>query len=50
MKHIVFEYRDGYSNGEWKQQECVCSSIKECIEWYGLNECEWRLISIEDVD
>ena len=48
MKHIVFEYKDEYTNGEWRQQECIVESIKECIEIYGLNECEYSIISVEE--
>lgn len=50
MKRIVFEYRDAYTNGKWNRQECVVSSLKECIEIYGLGfDCEYRIISVEDV-
>jgi hypothetical protein len=51
MKHIVFEYRDEYTRGEWRKQECTVSSLRECIEFYGLGyDCEYRIISIEEVD
>ena len=51
MLHIKFEYRDDYSFPEWKEQECICSSLKECKEWYGLGvDCEYRIISIEEVE
>lgn len=50
MLHIVFEYRDEYSQG-WNRQECYCSSLKQCIEWYGLGiDCEYRIISVEEVN
>ena len=50
MKHIVFEYRDQYTNGGWSRQECVMSSLAECIQFYGLGlDCEYRIISVEDV-
>lgn len=49
MLHIKFEYRDDYSYPEWKEQECIVSSVKECKELYGLDECEYRIISIEEV-
>ena len=49
MKHIVFKYRDEYSYPNWNIQECIVSSVKECIEIYGLNECEYKIISIEEV-
>ena len=50
MKHIVFEYRDQYTNGNWSRQECVMSSLAECIKFYGLGvDCEYRIISVEEV-
>lgn len=49
MVHIKFRYMDDYSHGEWSYQECVCSSVKECIEWYGLNECTYEILSVEEV-
>ena len=52
MKHIVFEYKDELSHDEWKQQECIVHSVKECIELYGLEEVDvdYHIISVEDVD
>lgn len=51
MLHIKFVYRDDYSYPEWREQECVCRSLKECKEWYGLGvDCEYRIISIEEVE
>ena len=50
MLHIVFEYRDDLSLGEWKEQECVVSSVEECKELYGLGtDCEYRIIKIEEI-
>ena len=49
MKHIVFEYRDEYSHGNWSRQECWMGSLQQCIEFYGLDECEYRIIKVEDV-
>lgn len=50
MVHIVFEYRDDYTNGEWKKQECIVTSLAKCKELYGLGiDCEYRIISIEEV-
>lgn len=50
MLRIVFEYRDQYTNGKWNTQECICDSIRECIEWYGLGvDCEYRIISAKPV-
>ena len=51
MLHIVFEYADALSNWEWRRQECTCSSLKQCKEFYGLGvDCEYRIISVEDLD
>ena len=32
MLHIKFEYRDDLSYPEWKEQECIVRSVKECKE------------------
>lgn len=51
MLRIKFEYKDDMSRGEWRQQECVARSLKECKEWYGLGvDCDYRIISVEEVD
>lgn len=50
MLHIVFEYRDEFTNGKWHKQECTCSSVQECIDWYGLGvDCEYHILSVEEV-
>lgn len=49
MRHIVFEYRDEYTHGEWRRQECTMRSLEECISFYGLGFCEYRIISDEEV-
>ena len=50
MLHIKFRYRDNYTNGEWREQECVVQSIKECREIYGLGiDCEYQIIEVEEV-
>jgi hypothetical protein len=50
MLHIVFEYKDQYTNGRWNQQECIVSSVPECKRIYGLGvDCEYRFILIEEV-
>ena len=49
MLHIVFEYKDRYTNGKWNRQECVVSSVKECKKIYGLGiDCEYRIIKVEE--
>lgn len=51
MKHIVFEYKDRYTDGEWRKQECTMSSIDQCIKVYGLGQdCDYRIVSVKDVD
>ena len=48
MLHIKFEYRDEFSKGEWRTQECVVSSLQECKKIYGLGiDCEYRILLIE---
>ena len=50
MKKIKFKYRDEISNWEWKEQECVVSSVKECIKIYGLGiDCDYQILSVEDI-
>ncbi len=50
MLKIKFKYKDEYSNGEWKEQECIVRSLKECKELYGLGiDCEYQIISIEEI-
>ena len=49
MLKIVFKYRDDYSYPNWNEQECIVRSLKECKEIYGLDECEYQIISIEEV-
>lgn len=50
MFHIIFEYRDAWSHDEWKTQECVVSSLAECIKIYGLGiDCEYNILKIESV-
>lgn len=51
MKHIVFEYIDRYTGGEWRRQECYMRSVEECIRVYGLGkDCSYRIISVEDAE
>ena len=50
MLHIKFRYMDEYTHGEWAEQECVVSSVKECKELYGLGvDCDYQIISVEEV-
>lgn len=48
---ITFQYMDDFSNGKWKEQECVCSSIKECKELYGLGiDCSYKIVKVEELN
>lgn len=50
MLKIKFMYRDELSYPNWNEQECICNSLEECKEWYGLGtDCEYKIISIEEV-
>lgn len=50
MLRIEFEYQDAYTNGEWRKQSCTCSSVAECIKFYGLGvDCDYRIISVKEV-
>lgn len=50
MLHIKFKYKDEYSNGNWNEQECIVSSMKECKELYGLGiDCEYQILEVKEV-
>lgn len=50
MLHIKFRYRDQMSNWQWREQECTCSSLKQCKEWYGLGvDCDYEILEIKEV-
>ncbi len=50
MYMIKFKYKDAYTNGEWRDQMCIVSSVAKCIEIYGLDrgDVEYQIISIEE--
>lgn len=51
MVKIIFEYRDTYSNWQWRRQQCIMSSVEECIKVYGLGvDCDYRIISCEKLE
>ena len=51
MVHVVFEYRDEYcKDGKFRKQECTVRSVEECKKIYGLDECEYKIISVEEVE
>ena len=50
MVKIKFEYRDEMSNWEWREQECVVSSVEECKRIYGLGiDCDYRIIEVKEI-
>lgn len=50
MKRIKFRFKDKYTDGKWKNQECSVESLEECVRIYGLNnpDVDWELVMIED--
>lgn len=47
MLHIIFRYRDDLSNWEWREQECVVSSVEECKRICGLGfDCEYQILKV----
>lgn len=49
MLRIKFKYADALSGWEWREQECVVSSVAECKKIYGLGiDCEYQIISVEE--
>lgn len=50
LLHIVFEYMDDRSCGEWVEQECCVGSLAECKRLYGLGiDCDYRILKIEPI-
>lgn len=48
--YIKFRFKDKYTNGEWQEQECYVSSIKECKELYGLGiDCEYQILEVKEI-
>lgn len=51
MFRIKFKYADKYSNWQWREQECVVSSVSKCIEIYGLGvDCDYKILSVEKIE
>lgn len=51
MLRIRFRYRDSLSQWRWREQECVMSSVRECIKMYGLGiDCDYQIISVEEIE
>ena len=51
MLSITFRYRDALSNGEWRTQHCVVSSVEECKQIYGLGvDCEYEILEVKEIE
>lgn len=50
MVKIKFKYRDEYNYPNWSEQECIVRSLQECKDLYGLDTCEYQIISIDEVN
>jgi hypothetical protein len=53
MVRVVFQYKDEMSNGEWREQECLVSSVEECKRIYGLDGSDptvldYKIIKVEE--
>lgn len=47
--YIKFKYKDAYSNGMWKEQECEVRDLQECKEIYGLGiDCEYKILEVKE--
>lgn len=49
LYRITFEFRDGYSHGKWIKRNCTMRSVEECIKMYGLDECEYGILKVEEI-
>lgn len=50
MLRIKFKYKDEMSNWEWREQECMMSSVEQCIRIYGLGvDCQYQILSVEEI-
>lgn len=53
MLRVKFRYKDRYTKeGMWSEQECVVPSLKECKEFYGLDQpdVEYEILNVEKVN
>lgn len=50
MIKIRFRYKDEYSHGEWREQECTVSSMDECIKLYGLDNVEHEFLVVQPIE
>lgn len=51
MLKVKFRYMDSLSKGEWREQECIVSTVDECKKIYGLGkDCIYQILSAEDIE
>ena len=50
MLKIKFRYADAWSGWNWRYQECIMSSVSECIKAYGLGvDCQYEILKVEEL-
>jgi hypothetical protein len=49
MYEIRFRYRDETSGGKWREQSCRMKSVEQCVEIYGLADCDHEILSVVDL-
>lgn len=49
MLKIKFRYKDEYTCGEWRFQECTVRTLSECLDIYGLNKIEYEILEIKEI-
>lgn len=51
MVKVKFRYADAMSGWKWREQECIVSSVGECIRLYGLGiDCDYEIDSVEELE
>ena len=50
MVRVVFQYRDNMSKGEWREQECLVSSVEEAKRIYGLDGSDPTLLEYKIIE
>ena len=53
MVKVVIKYKDTMSRGEWRETECLVSSVEEAKRIYGLDGSDptledYEIISVEE--
>lgn len=50
LLRITFEYKDEWTRGEWRRQQCTVRSVEECVRIYGLDKCEHRIVEVKEAE